>query len=242
MPCDTPECLSFSEVIMSERGSGDLQVGRARSAHLAGADEDAPLIYAAFGAPDRRRSKDDNSDFVQGKAVKHKPEGQRKQEKNTDESKRIDELLAKIEDTASEHFGAKLWDPDYRKVTKNGELGCAVSVSKILIESGAVGKMGVKESVASLDSALRDRGWKPLDKDEPVKAGYVVIGYNSDTNWKKGGGNAHVGIVSDLGLIWNNSSRAGLGWGEPRWIAEPQVIALRPWKYDRTYVLKPTGR
>lgn len=187
--------------------------------------------------------------FVLAKADSKARRSEQKDSKSDErDSKKVAELLDKIEDTASEHLGDKLWDPDYREVTEDGELGCAVSVSEVLIESGAVGKMGVKESVAALDTALRKKGWTQVPENESIKAGYVMIGYKDGTNWKEGGGNAHVGIVSDLGFIWNNSSRVGLGgiaeplWdAEPRWIAEPKTIALRPWKYNRTYALKPPG-
>lgn len=168
-----------------------------------------------------------------------------RQEKNPEKNERVEKLLSQIVKTASEHWGDKLWDPKHRDITNNGELGCAVSVSEILIESGAVEKdFQPLLSVTKLNTALRARNWHEVGDNEPIKPGYVIIGYNSASNWKAGNGNSHVGIVGEVGLfrndllIWNNSSRT---FGEPYWKREGQLLALRPWKYDKTFVLKPPG-
>jgi hypothetical protein len=166
-------------------------------------------------------------------------------EKKTEKNEAVEKLLSQIVKTAREHWGDKIWDPENREITNNGELGCAISVSEILMESGAVGK-GFKPqlSVTKLDNALRKVNWQLVGDDEPIKPGYVIIGYNSDTNWRAGNGNSHVGIVGEVGftrndlLIWNNSSRT---FGEPYWKQEGKLLALRPWKYDKTFVLKPPG-
>ena len=200
---------------------------------------DAPSLFqrAFMSSDDVSSGKEILANVAYSKSAK----GDRKQEKDAAESKNVKELLERIEDTASAHWGDKLWDGKYRSVTEDGTLGCAVSVSKVLIESGAVPKLKIKESVGDLDSALRAKGWSEVGKTEEIKPGYVMIGFNSASNWRAGGGNAHVGIVSDSGWVWNNSSRIGLGYFEPRWIAEPKDVALRPWKYNKTYALKPPG-
>jgi hypothetical protein len=58
-----------------------------------------------------------------------------------------------------------------------------------------------------------------------------MVAYNRGTNWQKGGGNAHVGVVAAGGQVYNNSARQGATWA-----AEDPDVAFG--HYDSRYVLR----
>ncbi len=135
---------------------------------------------------------------------------------------------------AGSHQGSKMWrGSSYGKWTDGGRYGCAAAATEVLQKAGV--RIPDAGTVGQADSSLRRLGWHktPLSQRGP---GCVVIGYTAGTNWRKGGGNAHIGIVDSSGRVCNNESRGG-----GLWKCESLSGAIRP-KYNRKYALCPPGR
>jgi len=118
---------------------------------------------------------------------------------------------ARILACARQEVGNKLWQ-GYGAETNNGRLGCAVSTYKVLNAAGLDNNLQL--SAGSLVEDLERQHWvkKPLSMAQP---GDVIYGVKPGTNAQRGGGNAHVGIVSDGGngsnqlMVYANVSKTG---------------------------------
>lgn len=88
--------------------------------------------------------------------------------------------------------------------TKNGDLACAKVVTIILQKAGVVDKVSV--GVRHVESALTR--WKQIKSKSDLKPGDVIVWTNrfKGRNDLKctGGGNCHVGIVTDKGYFHNS--------------------------------------
>lgn len=115
----------------------------------------------------------------------------------------------------------------------NGLFGCAASESLVLQAGGY--KYADAEAAGQLYNQLTQHGWKPIANPNDRQPGDVMFAYKSGTNWKVGGGNAHVGTVAEDGNIWNNSARQGETWQK-----EAPGVAFGA--YDRYIVLRPPAR
>lgn len=138
------------------------------------------------------------------------------------------ELAERIVKAAEESRGEYLWYPDHAKITENGNLGCAISVVRVLQKAGypVQDETGVRNLVRAL-------GWSRINDLSKAQPGDLVVGHN------KQGGN-HIGIVGRGGGVWNNSWRA---IPTNTWVNEPMSFAIRPgWMwggYTERYLLRP---
>jgi hypothetical protein len=131
--------------------------------------------------------------------------------------------------TAQSLDGQQLWrQSKYTGMTQHGRFGCAASMSLVLEKAGI--KYADSSTVGGLVGQLAHHGWKkhPAAEAQPND---VMVGYNRGTDWKSGGGNAHIGVVGADGRVYNNSSRQGESW-----TAEAPDIAFA--RYDSRYVLR----
>jgi len=135
--------------------------------------------------------------------------------------------------TAQSLQGQKLWSQSkYAKDTDHGIYGCAASMSIMMEKAGY--KYVDSPTVGGLVNQLERHGWTKHPASEAQKDD-VMVAYNSGTNWKNGGGNSHLGLVTANGTVYNNSSRQG-----ETWVAEAPDVAFG--KYDSRYVLRPPPR
>ncbi len=88
--------------------------------------------------------------------------------------------------------------------TKNGQWACAKVATIILKKAGAVNKISL--GVRHVETALKN--WKRIKNKEDLKPGDVIIWVNRftgrDDERCTGGGNCHVGIVTDKGYFHNS--------------------------------------
>jgi hypothetical protein len=88
--------------------------------------------------------------------------------------------------------------------TKNGQWACAKVATIILKKAGAVDKISL--GVRHVETALKD--WKKIKNKNDLKPGDVVVWVNRftgrDDERCTGGGNCHVGIVTDKGYFHNS--------------------------------------
>jgi hypothetical protein len=88
--------------------------------------------------------------------------------------------------------------------TKNGELACAKVVTIILLNAGVVDQvlLGVRHVEAALE------GWGKVENKKDLKNGDVIVWINRFKGRKDkkctGGGNCHVGIVTENGYFHNS--------------------------------------
>lgn len=110
-------------------------------------------------------------------------------------------LLRRLD--AVEHLsGKQLWK-DYARVTENGNLGCAISVSKALQDAGV--EIPDLLSVVGVRNYLVNKLNWTIHPGNEKQAGDVFYGL--------GGAHGHIGIVGRDGeRIWNNSSPHGRRW------------------------------
>lgn len=94
--------------------------------------------------------------------------------------------------------GKQLWR-GYDSATEYGNLGCAITVSRILRDGGI--EVGNQLSVDGLAARMRQMGFQKVSLNEAIQSGehYVVI--------KKQGG-SHTGIGLGRTMVENSSSRA----------------------------------
>lgn len=191
------------------------------------AENDSLLHYAAFRTkPDRsaRRKGQEREDKEVKKEKKEKR--QEKKDSKSEKSEQHERILKAAESLS----GEKLWEGKFAKITKNGDLGCAVAVSKALMKAD-VSLEKVHTGVWDLENELRAKDWTKHPLSE-AQAGDVVVGHDS-----KNGNHNHIGIISRIGWVWNNSPRFGNTWSH-----EPLTTGMRPaWLfdgYDTRYVLR----
>jgi hypothetical protein len=97
-------------------------------------------------------------------------------------------------------YGIRTNGPD----TRNGELACAKVVTIILQKAGVVDRtlLGVRHVEAALD------GWKKVESPKVLKPGDIVVWVNRFKGRKDqqctGGGNCHVGILTENGYFHNS--------------------------------------
>lgn len=118
----------------------------------------------------------------------------------------------------------------YAKATVNGRYGCAAAVSEKLQMAGV--PISDAATVSQVDVSLRERGWSV---ETYLLPGCVAFAHTPGSGWRRGGGNAHVGIVDKHGRICNNESKGG-----GLWKCEPLSEAFRP-KLSQRYLLCPPG-
>lgn len=180
------------------------------------------LLAAAHKRIDRHKTQDEDEGTDRSAKDKSGDKGERSRESL--------ERADKIVKSAESLRGQSLWK-DYPEKTRQGELGCAISVSKALKAAGI--DVGDELGVWKLENKLKAKNWTkhPLDEAQP---GDVAIGHS------KVHGTNHIGIISASRSLWNNSSRT---LSDPRWANEPVSIGLRPgWLfqgYENRYVLRP---
>jgi hypothetical protein len=90
----------------------------------------------------------------------------------------------------------------YAPETQKGELGCAQVISTALLRAGELGS--VRLAVRDLRADLEGKGWRPVDRQAPVKPADVVV-------WgpAPGGTHDHVGMITEGtpgALVIQNSS------------------------------------
>jgi hypothetical protein len=134
-----------------------------------------------------------------------------------------------LAEIAGNFAGQQLWrHSKYEALTVNGKYGCAASVSLVL--KGAGYKYADSPTVGGLVGQLTRHGWTQHPASE-AREGDLMVGYEG-SNWQKGGGNAHVGIVTADGRVYNNSKRQ-----QATWAAEAPNVAFED--YSGRYVLRP---
>ncbi|MBU1012612.1 MAG: hypothetical protein KKG99_06380 [Bacteroidetes bacterium] len=88
--------------------------------------------------------------------------------------------------------------------TKNGQWACAKVATIILKEVGVVDKISL--SIRHVEAALKD--WEKIKNKKDLNPGDVVIWINRftgrDDEKCTGGGNCHLGIVTDNGYFHNS--------------------------------------
>lgn len=88
--------------------------------------------------------------------------------------------------------------------TKNGQWACAKVATIILKKAGAVDKISL--GVRHVETALKK--WEKIKSKKDLKPGDVVVWVNRftgrDDERCTGGGNCHVGIVTDKGYFHNS--------------------------------------
>jgi hypothetical protein len=88
--------------------------------------------------------------------------------------------------------------------TKNGELACAKVVTIILLKAGVVDKVSV--GVRHVQSALKN--WKQINIKSDLKPGDIIVWTNRfkgrEDQKCTGGGDCHVGIVTEKGYFHNS--------------------------------------
>ena len=103
-------------------------------------------------------------------------------------------------DGVIELYGIRTNGPD----TKYGELACAKVVTIILQKAGVGDKVSL--GVRHVESALKD--WKQIKDKKVLKPGDIIVWTNRFKGRKDkkctGGGNCHVGIVTDNGYFHNS--------------------------------------
>ncbi|MBX9666098.1 MAG: C40 family peptidase [Candidatus Obscuribacterales bacterium] len=142
------------------------------------------------------------------------------------------EVNEKIANAAQGLDGKRPWaHTKYEPQLQNGRLAGAASVSTVLQNLGY--KYADSANVGTLSNQLLKQGWKMVTLSE-AQPGDVVYGGKVGTDWRKGGGNAHVGVVGEDGKFWHNQSATGL-WtadsirdGFPKEQYANQVWVLRP--------------
>lgn len=126
-----------------------------------------------------------------------------------DETKSLDKMNSHVEednnapelgpasqdilDGAKESMGKQLWNdtPENIRITQDGKLGAAVSVSKVLQGAG----YDINEpSIRGLEKAVKDAGFMEHSVDER-RAGDVLV-YN------KADGSQRVGVIGDDGKVY----------------------------------------
>lgn len=99
-----------------------------------------------------------------------------------------------------ELYGIRTNGPD----TKNGDLACAKVVTIILLKAGVVDKISL--GVRNVESALKN--WKQIKNKKDLRPGDIVVWTNIFKGRKDkkctGGGNCHVGIVTENGYFHNS--------------------------------------
>ena len=103
-------------------------------------------------------------------------------------------------DGVAKLYGVRTNGPD----TKDGKLACAKVVTIILRKAGVVEKyvLGVRH----VEAALKD--WQKVESRKALKPGDVVVWVNRfkgrDDQQCTGGGNCHVGILTENGYFHNS--------------------------------------
>ena len=127
---------------------------------------------------------------------------------NSQTAKSINELASHALDKknyvekngAIDLYGIRTNGPD----TKNGELACAKVVTIILLKAGVVDEISL--GVRHVESALKN--WKHIEDKKDLKNGDVIVWVNRFKGRKDkkctGGGNCHVGIVTEKGYFHNS--------------------------------------
>ncbi len=97
-------------------------------------------------------------------------------------------------------YGIRTNGPD----TKNGKLACAKVVTIILQKAGIVDKYAL--GVRHVEAALKN--WQKIENQKDLKPGDVVVWVNRlkgrDDQQCTGGGNCHVGILTENGYFHNS--------------------------------------
>jgi hypothetical protein len=97
-------------------------------------------------------------------------------------------------------YGVRTNGPD----TKDGRLACAKVATIILKKAGAINKVSL--GVRHVEAALKH--WKKIRNEDDLKPGDVIVWINRFTGRSDerctGGGNCHVGIVTENGYFHNS--------------------------------------
>jgi len=114
--------------------------------------------------------------------------------------KALDEENFVIKDGIAKLYGIRTNGPD----TKYGELACAKVVTIILHEAGVVEKTSV--GVRHVETAIKK--WEKIENKKDLKPGDIIVWVFSCAASKDkkctGGGNCHVGIVTEKGYFHNS--------------------------------------
>lgn len=198
---------SFAEIAGSAYTKDALLSGKSKGDTVATtAFLDVPPL--SYGAETAR------VELASSKSAKTKPPGER------------------IAKAAADYEGEELWrQSPYKKLTVDGKFGCAASASVALEHAGY--KYANSPTVGGLDAQLQNHGWT-VHKAKDAQPGDVMVAYNGK-DWRKGGGDAHVGIVAEDGGVYNNSKR-----NNHRWTNEPAGVAFGD--YGNRYVLRPPAK
>ena len=117
------------------------------------------------------------------------------------------EKSRRLYNTADRFVGQKVWqNSDYRQHCDDGRRGSTPSVTEVLNASGF--DYVNAGHVSALARQLLSRGWTPVALNE-LRPGDVLYGGRND-RWQEGGGNAHVAIVGDDGMVYHNDRNTGV--------------------------------
>lgn len=96
---------------------------------------------------------------------------------------------------------------------RGGELGCAITVTHILKESGVI--LNKSPSVAGAEAEMQKCGWTKKTLSEALPGDVVVWGKTARINYN------HIGIITRNGYALNNSSKRG-------YPIESPIVGKRP--------------
>ncbi len=139
-------------------------------------------------------------------------------------SKALDEGNLVKESAVIRLYGVRTNGPD----TKNGDWACAKVASIILREAGVLHEilLGVRDVERSLDK------WKKIEAERDLRPGDVIVWVNRFTGRKDkkctGGGNCHVGIVTEKGYFHNSPISNA-----------PTFDGVSLWAFEFKYGLRP---
>ncbi len=139
-------------------------------------------------------------------------------------SKALDDGNFVKEKTAIKLYGVRTNGPD----TKDGNWACAKVASIILREAGVL-----HEVVLAVREVEESPGkWKKIDAERDLRPGDVIVWVNRFTGRKDkkctGGGNCHVGIVTEKGYFHNSPISNA-----------PTFDGISLWAFEFKYGLRP---
>jgi len=106
-----------------------------------------------------------------------------------------------VGDLVTQNANTKLWaQTDMANVCRNGEVGCAASVSAVYNQAGI--DYLHDASVVGVVGQAKAHGWTETDDLSTAKPGDIIYGNN-------GGTDQHIGIVGSDGQLWSNQSDSG---------------------------------
>lgn len=214
-----PEKDNAAARLSAEQWTGDLKSARMRSVDSSGNKLPEGVLGNLTIADNRKQE-------AQAKPSADKPSGDSQKENGKQAGHHLAEIASSLE-------GKQVWrESKYADLTVDGRYGCAASISRVLQKAGF--RYADSPTVGGVVGQLTRHGWTQHPASE-AQEGDVMVAFNRGTNWKNGGGNAHIGVVRADGNVFNNSKRQAASWA-----AESPDVAFQD--YTSRYVLRPPRR